>query len=152
MVLAGFFASVFTTILVYVAIAVPTADISPLESATFKKVFGLSGPAFFGSMVAYLTAQFIDIRIFHFWKRLTEGKYLWLRNNASTMCSQFVDTSVILLILCSAGVIDWDLFSSLLWKGWLFKILVALIDTPIIYFCIWLLRDKIQPVSHLEEN
>ena len=151
-VLAGFFASVFTTILVYIAIAVPTAEISPLESATFKKVFGLSGPAFFGSMVAYLTAQFIDIRIFHFWKRLTEGKYLWLRNNASTMCSQFVDTSVILLILCSAGVIDWALFSSLLWKGWLFKILVALVDTPIIYFCIWLLRDKIQPVGHLEEN
>jgi uncharacterized PurR-regulated membrane protein YhhQ (DUF165 family) len=57
-----------------------------------------------------------------------------------------------LLILCSAGVIDWALFSSLFWKGWLFKILVALIDTPIIYFCIWLLKDKIQPVSHLKEN
>jgi hypothetical protein len=57
-----------------------------------------------------------------------------------------------LLILCSVGVIDWALFSSLFWKGWLFKILVALIDTPIIYFCIWLLKDKIQPVSHLKEN
>ena len=94
-VLSGFFASVFTVVLVYVAMAVPTADISPLDNATFEKVFGLSGPAFFGSMLAYLTAQFIDIRIFHFWKRLTEGKYLWLRNNASTMCSQLVDTSVI---------------------------------------------------------
>ena len=70
-VLAGFFASVFTVVLVYVAMAVPTAEISPLDNATFEKVFGLSGPAFFGSMLAYLTAQFIDIRIFHFWKRLT---------------------------------------------------------------------------------
>ena len=151
-VLAGFFASVFTVILVYVAMAVPTADISPLDNATFEKVFGLSGPAFFGSMLAYLTAQFIDIRIFHFWKRLTEGKYLWLRNNASTMCSQLVDTSVILLILCSAGVIPWESFYSLLWMGWMFKVFVALIDTPIIYFCLWLLKDKIQPTSYLEES
>ncbi|MEC7822414.1 MAG: queuosine precursor transporter [Candidatus Neomarinimicrobiota bacterium] len=151
-VLGGFFASVFTVVLVYVAMAVPTADISPLDNATFEKVFGLSGPAFFGSMLAYLTAQFIDIRIFHFWKTLTEGKYLWLRNNASTMCSQLVDTSVILLILCSAGVIPWESFYSLLWMGWMFKVFVALIDTPIIYFCLWLLKDKIEPVSYLEEN
>ena len=151
-VLTGFFASVFTVILVYVAMAVPTAEVSPLDNATFEKVFGLSGPAFFGSMLAYLTAQFIDIRIFHFWKRLTEGKYLWLRNNASTMCSQLVDTSVVLFILCSAGAIPWENFYALLWMGWMFKVFVALIDTPIIYFCIWLLRDKIQPVGHLEEN
>ena len=151
-VLAGFFASVFTVVLVYVAMAVPTAEISPLDNATFEKVFGLSGPAFFGSMLAYLTAQFIDIRIFHFWKRLTEGKYLWLRNNASTMCSQLVDTSVILVILCSAGVIPWESFYSLLWMGWMFKVFVALIDTPIIYFCLWLLKDKIQPTSYLEES
>ena len=151
-VLGGFFASVFTVVLVYVAMAVSTADISPLDNATFEKVFGLSGPAFFGSMLAYLTAQFIDIRIFHFWKTLTEGKYLWLRNNASTMCSQLVDTSVILLILCSAGVIPWESFYSLLWMGWMFKVFVALIDTPIIYFCLWLLKDKIEPVSYLEEN
>jgi len=151
-VLAGFFASVFTVVLVYVAMAVPTADISPLDNATFEKVFGLSGPAFFGSMLAYLTAQFIDIRIFHFWKRLTEGKYLWLRNNASTMCSQLVDTSVILVILCSAGVLPWESFYSLLWMGWMFKVFVALIDTPIIYFCLWLLKDKIQPTSYLEKS
>ena len=151
-VLTGFFASVFTVILVYVAMAVPTAEVSPLDNATFEKVFGLSGPAFFGSMLAYLTAQFIDIRIFHFWKRLTEGKYLWLRNNASTMCSQLVDTSVVLFILCSAGAIPLENFYALLWMGWMFKVFVALIDTPIIYFCIWLLRDKIQPVGHLEEN
>ena len=151
-VLTGFFASVFTVILVYVAMAVPTAEMSPLDNATFEKVFGLSGPAFFGSMLAYLTAQFIDIRIFHFWKRLTKGKYLWLRNNASTMCSQLVDTSVILLILCYAEVLLWEQFYSLLWMGWMFKVFVALIDTPIIYFCIWLLKDKIQPVGHLEEN
>jgi hypothetical protein len=103
-------------------------------------------------MVAYLTAQLIDVRIFHFWKRLTKGKYLWLRNNASTMFSQLVDTSVILIILCSAGVIEWERFYSLWMMGWLFKVLVALIDTPIIYFALWALKDKIQPTSYLEEH
>ena len=94
-------------------------------------------------MVAYLTAQLIDVRIFHFWKRLTNGKHLWLRNNASTMFSQLVDTSVILIILCSAGVIEWERFYSLLAMGWLFKVLVALVDTPIIYGIIYLLKGKI---------
>jgi uncharacterized integral membrane protein (TIGR00697 family) len=94
-------------------------------------------------MVAYLTAQLIDVRIFHFWKRLTKGKHLWLRNNASTIFSQLVDTSVILIILCSAGVIEWERFYGLWMMGWLFKVLVALIDTPIIYGIIYLLKGKI---------
>lgn len=230
-VLAGFFASIFTTLLVMVAINATTVGWSPIDSETFNRVFGLTGPAFFASMVAYLTAQLIDVRIFHFWKRLTKGKYLWLRNNASTMFSQLVDTSVILIILCSfkgpfmiefnslsienlelikstlnsdseyshildklpeeielekisrenplrlahkfsskdkannlfsklsieessviqVSVLDWKDFYSLLWMGWLFKVIVALIDTPIIYFLLWVLKDKIRPASYLEE-
>ena len=151
-VVSGLIASLFMLLVVTVADIIPMAPWSPVSSEIFSKVFGLSAVAVFASMIAYLFAQFIDIRIFHFWKRLTEGKYLWLRNNASTMCSQLVDTSVVLFILCSAGAIPWENFYALLWMGWMFKVFVALIDTPIIYFCIWLLRDKIQPVGHLEEN
>ena len=151
-VLSGFFASIFTTLLVMVAINATTVGWSPIDSETFNRVFGLTGPAFFASMVAYLTAQLIDVRIFHFWKRLTKGKYLWLRNNASTMFSQLVDTSMVLLILCSAGAIGWERFGSLLLMGWLFKVIVALIDTPIIYFLLWALKDKIRPASYLEEE
>ena len=103
-VVSGFFASVFTTLLVLISVNATAVQWSPIDSVTFSKVFGLTGPAFFASMVAYLTAQLIDVRIFHFWKRLTKGKHLWLRNNASTMFSQLVDTSVILIILCSAAV------------------------------------------------
>ena len=142
-VVSGFFASVFTTLLVLISVNASAVEWSPIDNTTFTKVFGLTGPAFFASMVAYLTAQLIDVRIFHFWKRLTNGKHLWLRNNASTMFSQLVDTSVILIILCSAGVIEWERFYSLLAMGWLFKVLVALIDTPIIYGIIYLLKGKI---------
>ena len=142
-VVSGFFASVFTTLLVLISANANAVEWSPIDNTTFTKVFGLTGPAFFASMVAYLTAQLIDVRIFHFWKRLTKGKHLWLRNNASTMFSQLVDTSVILIILCSAGVIEWERFYGLWMMGWIFKVLVALIDTPVIYGIIYLLKGKI---------
>ena len=151
-VISGFCASIFTTLLIFISMNASAADWSPVDSVTFNKVFGLSAPAFLASMMAYLTAQFIDVRIFHFWKRLTKGKHLWLRNNASTMFSQLVDTSMVLLILCSAGAIGWERFGSLLLMGWLFKVIVALIDTPIIYFLLWALKDKIRPASYLEEE
>ena len=147
-VVSGFFASVFTTLLVLISANANAVEWSPIDNTTFTKVFGLTGPAFFASMVAYLTAQLIDVRIFHFWERLTKGKHLWLRNNASTMFSQLVDTSVILIILCSAGVIEWERFYSLWMMGWLFKVLVALIDTPIIYGVIHLLKGKIDIAKH----
>ena len=147
-VVSGFFASVFTTVLVLISANANAVEWSPIDNTTFTKVFGLTGPAFFASMVADLTAQLIDVRIFHFWKRLTKGKHLWLRNNASTMFSQLVDTSVILIILCSAGVIEWERFYSLWMMGWLFKVFVALIDTPIIYGVIHLLKGKIDIAKH----
>ena len=64
------------------------------------------------------------------------------------MFSQLVDTSVILIILCSAGVIEWERFYSLWMMGWLFMVLVALIDTPIIYGVIHLLKGKIDIAKH----
>ena len=93
-------------------------------------------------MLAYLFAQFIDIRIFHFWKDYTNGKHLWLRNNFSTFTSQFVDTLTVLLLLCSFGVLPWSIFYSLLISGFLFKVVVAALDTPLLYFFVYLLRKK----------
>jgi hypothetical protein len=95
-------------------------------------------------MIAYLTAQFIDIKIFHFWKKLTKGKHLWLRNNGSTIISQLVDTATVLFLLCFSGVIEWSRFWILLENGFLFKVLIALLDTPIIYGVIYILKGKIE--------
>lgn len=129
--------------IILIANAIPQTEWSPVSSETFNKVFGLFGPAVFASMVAYLTAQFIDIRIFHFWKRLTKGKHLWLRNNGSTIVSQFVDTASVLLLLCIAGVIEWSRFPGLLQHGFIFKAMIALLDTPFFYLAVWWLKPKI---------
>ena len=90
----------------------------------------------------YLFAQFIDIRIYHFWKQKTKGRMLWLRNNFSTFTSQFIDTFTVIFLLCSFGALPWDLFVGLLVSGFIFKVLVALIDTPLLYLGVYLFRKK----------
>ena len=139
-VIAGLFATVFVLGIVTVSTIVPATTWSPVNDVTFEKVFGLTGVAVGASMVAYLLAQLVDIRIYHFWKERTKGKHLWLRNNASTMTSQFVDTASVLLLLCLFGVIEWELFGKLLLSGFLFKVLVAAIDTPFLYLFVYLIK------------
>lgn len=139
-VLAGLFASAFTLIIVTVSQSVPAADWSPVNNGEFDHVFGSTIVAVSASMAAYLLAQFLDVRLFHFWKRMTNGKKLWLRNNLSTIPSQFVDTFSVLFLMCSLEQIEWAMFASLLINGFAFKVLVALVDTPLIYAGSWLIR------------
>lgn len=140
LVLAGIFASIFSLGIIAVADVAPAIDASPIQDALFTKVFGATTIAVIASMSAYLFAQFIDIQIYHFWKRLTNGKMLWLRNNFSTIFSQFVDTLSVLLLLCFYNIIPWENFKALLIAGFLFKMLVALIDTPLLYGGVYLFR------------
>lgn len=136
----GIFASFFSLLIIYLSDAVPATSWSPVDDPLFKKVFGATAIAVFASMTAYLLAQYIDIQLFHFWKRLTKGKHLWIRNNFSTFLSQFVDTFSVLFLLCSFGKIDWELFGGLLLSGFLFKVLIALLDTPFLYIAVYGLR------------
>ncbi len=139
---AGIFASFFSLLIIYTSAAVPATDWSPIDDALFDKVFGATAIAVLASMLAYLFAQYIDIQIFHFWKRLTKGKHLWIRNNFSTFFSQFIDTFTVLFLLCSFEKIDWALFGGLLLSGFLFKVLVAACDTPLLYASVFALRKR----------
>jgi len=138
----GIFASFFSMLIVFVSGIVPATNWSPVSDTLFNKVFGATAIAVLASMLAYLFAQYIDIQLFHFWKRLTKGKHLWLRNNFSTFLSQFVDTFTVLILLCSFGKIEWKLFSSLLLSGFLFKVLIAALDTPLLYLAVYAFRNR----------
>lgn len=107
---AGIFASAFALLIVVISTKAPATQWSPINDETFKSVFGFTFIAVGASLAAYLLAQFLDVQIFHYWKRVTKGKHLWLRNNFSTFSSQLVDTGTVLLLLCSFGVIEWKLF------------------------------------------
>jgi uncharacterized integral membrane protein (TIGR00697 family) len=141
-VVGGIFASFFAMGIIYVANAVPATDWSPVSDDLFSTVFGSTAIAVLASMMAYLFAQFIDIQIYHYWKRLTAGKHLWLRNNCSTFLSQFIDTATVLLLLCEFGEISWNLFGGLLLAGFLFKIIIAALDTPFLYLGVYMFRKR----------
>ena len=143
MVITGIFASIFCLLIISIANFLPATNWSPVNNKIFKLVFGNTILAVGASMLAYLCAQLIDIRIYHFWKKLTKGKHLWLRNNGSTIFSQLIDTFLIIFLLCSGGAIEWTKFNSLFIQGFSFKILIAVIDTPIIYAFVFILIARV---------
>ncbi len=108
----------------------------------FMSVRSLTFATTFASMIAYLIAQFVDVHIFHYFKKKTNGKKLWLRNNASTLVSQLIDTIAVLLIshyLSDAfgfkGKEDVvHLLIVLISSSYIFKLVSALLDTIPFYF------------------
>lgn len=139
---AGIFASFFSMAIILVAEVAPAIESSPINDEIFTKVFALSPIAVFASMIAYLLAQYVDIAIYHFWKKLTKGKYLWLRNNFSTFLSQFIDTFTVVGLLCVFKILPWHLFFGLVVSGFIFKIFIAFIDTPFLYLFVYILRKR----------
>jgi len=141
-VIAGIFASFFSLAIVYTASIAPATEWSPVSNSMFFDVFGNTIYAVFASMMAYLLAQFVDIQLYHFWKKLTKGKHLWLRNNFSTFSSQFIDTFTVVLLLCVFKEIPWDLFYGLVIAGFIFKIFIAFLDTPLLYLFVYIIRKR----------
>ncbi len=119
---------------------------------TFYQVRNLTFGAVTASMIAYLTAQLVDVQLFHFWKRVTKGCALWVRNNASTMVSQLVDTvSVILITHFYAHALPieaakplWPQLALFILTGYAFKFAAALVDTPVIYAAVYGLKRYLQ--------
>ena len=114
----------------------------------FFEIRTLAFGAVTASMIAYLFAQWCDVQLFHFWKWLTNGRHLWLRNNGSTLVSQLVDTtSVILITHYWAGALPIDESTDLapqlitfIASGYAFKLIVAVVDTGPIYGLVAFLR------------
>lgn len=141
-VFSGFIATLFVLLFLWLGGQFNSIPDSLVSDEIYNSVFQNAWRLIAGSMIAYLFAQFVDVRIFHFWKKLTDGKHLWLRNNGSTIASQLVDTTLVICILF-LGVWNTDQILSAIIDGWIFKMLMALLDTPIIYGIIYLLRGKI---------
>ncbi len=155
MVVLGFFMSLMMLGIVQLAMRLsPHAYWVPMEGGfyddvggyqhAFESVFSLNGVLLSGSMLAYLCAQLTDNYLFHFWKQLTNGRHLWLRNNGSTIVSQLVDTIVVNSILFYIGF-GWELWQGITVMATIYahKVLLALLDTPLIYLGVALARRGI---------
>ncbi len=131
-VIAGFFASVFALVTLLLGAHFPAIPGSPVDQGTYDVVFQNTGRIIAASMIAYLAAQFVDIRLFHFWKDLTRGRHLWLRNNASTITSQLLDSVLVVGVIFAGKASAGSIFDMVV-DAWIFKVICALLDTPFIY-------------------
>ena len=131
-VLAGLVASIFVLLILWLGAQFPAIDGSPVNDEMFNTVFQNAWRVIAASMFAYLFAQLIDVRLFHFWKKVTNGKKLWVRNNFSTILSQGVDTTLVVIVLF-IGVESWSTMGGYILDGWLFKVCCAALDTFVFY-------------------
>lgn len=118
------------------------------DVSLFSIIYGTTIGAVFASLIAYLAAQFCDVFLFHFLKKKSNGKYLWLRNNGSTLVSQGIDSIAVIFITFGAVYLaDGMTLRQLLMlvaSNYGFKFCAALVDTPIIYACVYYLKSYLQ--------
>lgn len=168
LVLVGLLLNVWVVVILWVAGALPPVpeflpatglpDAGAYDFA-FYRVRQLAMGAVVASMIAYLAAQLCDVFLFHFWKRLTRGRHLWLRNNGSTMVSQFIDTFAVITIthFYASGIpVNPDLpIWPQLWvfiaSGYVFKFAVAALDTIPFYLGVRALSRFLQ-IDPLREH
>ena len=132
----GLICQIFSTILIIAAIHLPIAPFMADFQGAYKSVLGSTARMTLASLVAYIFAQANDVYVFHLLKDKHKGKNKWIRNNLSTICSQFIDTAIFVTI--GFWGIAPDLWT-LIYSQFAVKIVLAFIDTPFFYM---LTRNK----------
>jgi len=153
MVFLGFIVSIISLFFIQLAVFLPGSNVwinsdlgyntvQEMQNA-YESVFTLPGILIVASMTAYLVAQVVDVKIFHFLKSITSGKHLWLRNNLSTSVSQLIDTIIVNSIFLYIGLgLSFNIIFQIIVTIYVFKIIIALIDTPIVYLVVNLLKKN----------
>lgn len=146
-VVMGLVLNIWVVLVLWIGGALP--GVAGMDDSVFFGVRAKAFAAVTASMIAYLAAQLIDVQLFHFWKRLTNGRHLWLRNNGSTMVSQLVDTTAVILIThyfagglgIAPGTSVAVGLLTFIAAGYVFKVLIAAFDTiPFYLGTSWLIR------------
>ena len=150
-VFAGFISQLLLIFLVNLAIILPVA---PFQGSEFQEAYArILGPSWYivvGGLIAYLVSQYHDVWAFHMWREKTKGKWLWLRNNASTMVSQLIDTVIFITlafailpqVALGSPIIPWNNLPGLILGQYIVKLIIALLDTPFCYLGVYLVGEK----------
>ena len=126
----------YAFVILLVAIGIPAAKgISPVSDEQFQAVFGQSMWIIVGSIIAFMFSQLIDVTVFWFFKNKTGDQKIWLRTTGSTIISQLFDSFIVLgIAFWLPGKINFDTFISSALTGYTFKLIIAIVLTPLIYF------------------
>jgi len=155
MVLYGFIASLLSLLFINIAVVLPGSNawinyslgyssVDQMQNA-YQSVFSLPGFLISASMLAYLVAQLIDVKIFHYLKTLTNSRKLWIRNNVSTAFSQLIDTIIVNFIFLYFGLnLEIEIILNIIIASYIFKLLIALIDTPLVYLGVYYANKSIK--------
>ena len=129
-------------------LALPNGQTVEGQIGLFQLIYATTSGAVFASMLAYIAAQYCDVQLYHFWKRLTRGKHLWLRNNFSTLLSQLVDSVMVVTVTFGAvywrGEMAFNTLLVLVGSNYAFKALSALADTLPLYVLVRWLRQYLE--------
>ena len=136
----GFVMNILMVILIYLGTIIPSAAFWQGQEA-YETILGSVPRIVLASMVAYLASQHHDVFAFYFWRKATKGKFLWLRNNASTMVSQGIDT-VLFISIAFVGTVPNAVLFNMLFGQYLIKLIIAAVDTPFCYLLVGLIRRK----------
>lgn len=126
----------------------PNGEAVQGDTELFSILYATTSGAVVASMLAYIAAQYCDVFMFHFWKRLTAGKHLWLRNNGSTLVSQGVDSFMVVTVTFGAQYLAGNMSAGqmfgLMGDNYMFKLTVALLDTIPLYIAVHYLKKYLQ--------
>lgn len=136
----GFAASIVLVFYINLAIWLKPAPFYELNEQ-FKQVLGGTARIVIASLLAYIASQTHDVFAFHFWKKVTKAKHLWLRNNASTMVSQLIDTAIFIPV-AFYGIVPTNVLLNMMISQYTLKLIIALLDTPIVYLGVKLLTGN----------
>ncbi|AFC73779.1 queuosine precursor transporter [Rickettsia montanensis] len=112
---------------------------SNVDNITFHKVFGSYHISFLASTFACYIAQLVDINIYLWIRKITKGKYLWIRNNFSTAISLFIDTFIVIGIMSLFNIFPFDQLGHLVLNSYSFKLFFTIFSTPVFYAGVWLI-------------
>jgi len=138
----GFGVSVLMVILVFWGGLLPPAPFWEDQSA-YESILRMVPRITLASMIAYLVSQHHDVFAFHFWRQKTKGRFLWLRNNASTTVSQALDTGIFITI-AFWGTVPTGVLTNMLLTQYVIKLVIAAVDTPFCYMLVSLLRERVK--------
>lgn len=136
----GFAVNVLMVALIYLGKIIPPASFWEGQDA-YNTMLGSVPRIVLASMLAYLASQHHDVFAFNFWRRLTNGRFLWLRNNASTMVSQGIDT-VLFITVAFAGTIPLQVLFNMIIGQYVIKLVIAILDTPLCYGLVALIKRR----------
>jgi len=138
----GFGANILMVVLVFCGRLLPPAPFWEGQPA-YESILGMVPRIVLASMIAYLISQHHDVFAFHFWRKKTKARFLWLRNNASTMVSQALDTGIFITV-AFWGLVPTGILANMLVSQYIIKLAIAACDTPLCYLLVGLLKGKVK--------